>query len=288
MDYKKTVFTIVTIIGGLVGFYIYNNIQSLNDSLPVCSSAIAPAPTCIEPTIGMEFVHIRGGCFTLGDTFGEGQADEKLATSQVCLSPFYMGKYEVTQGEWQEIMGSNPSGFKKGDNYPVERVSWDTITKEFLPKLKRRSGKEYRLPSEAEWEYAARERGKKVRFGNGEDIADPKEINFNSSLKYKKSYSLAGKYRRTTVPVDSFSPNALGLYNMSGNVREWCQDKYHSSYKGAPKDGSAWESGGRVSRVIRGGSWNNYPWHVRAANRGSCGPDGTINFLGFRLVLSVH
>ncbi len=245
--------------------------------------------TYTDTTTGMEFVYVPEGCFTLGDTFGEGDGDEKPDKDGVCVKAFYLGKYEVTQGQWQEIMGKNPSEFQKGDDYPVERVSWDDV-QEFIGKLNRQSGKQYSLPSEAQWEYAAswRPDGSKARFGNGKDIADPAEINFDGRKDYKESYSKVGVYRRKTVPVDSFSPNALGLYNMSGNVWEWCQDRWHDSYEGGPKDGSAWESGRGSVRVIRGGSWYNYPRVVRAAARGRGTPGNTNGDLGFRLVLPVH
>ena len=141
----------------------------------------------------------------------------KKPVHELCVDDFYMGKYEVTQGEWRKIMGNNPSYFKNGDRYPMEKVRWNDITENFLPQLKRRSGKSYRLPTEAEWEYAAREGGKKVRFGNGKDIADPGEINFRGTAD-KKSYSRTGVFRVKTTKVGSFASNSLGLHDMSGNV----------------------------------------------------------------------
>ena len=117
-----------------------------------------------DPVTGMEFVWVQGGCYQTGDTFGDGYDAEK-PVHRVCVDSFWLGKYEVTQGQWAKIMGSNPSRFKKGDNYPVEKVSWDDC-QAFIRKLNSRSGKNFRLPYEAEWEYAAREGGKKVRFGS--------------------------------------------------------------------------------------------------------------------------
>ncbi|MBM9519224.1 SUMF1/EgtB/PvdO family nonheme iron enzyme [Desulforhopalus vacuolatus] len=243
--------------------------------------------TWIDPTTGMEFVLVKGGCYQMGDTFGEGDSDEK-PVHEVCVDDFYMEKYEVTQGEWQKIMGSNPSSFKNGDHYPVENVSWDDITENFLPKLNRSSGKRYRLPTEAEWEYAARERGKKVRFGNGKDIADPREINFDGRAWGKESYSRTGVSREKTTKVGSFAPNRLGLYDMSGNVWEWCQDDWHNSYNGAPRYGSSWGNGSGSFRVFRGGGWFNSPGYVRAALRYCSSPDFSYSNLGFRLVFPVH
>ncbi len=237
---------------------------------------------------GMEFMWVPCGCFMMGDIFKEGDNDEQ-PEHVVCLQGFYLGKYEVTQGQWQKIMGDNPSKSGKGDAYPVDSVSWNDV-QEFIGKLNRQSGKEYSLPSEAQWEYAAswRPDGSKARFGNGKDIADPAEMNFDGSKDYKKSYSKVGVYRRKTVPVDSFSPNALGLYNMSGNVYEWCQDRWHNNYKDAPDDGSAWESGDGSYRVIRGGSWLSNPWWLRAAYRFRYWADNCGNIVGFRLLLPVQ
>jgi formylglycine-generating enzyme required for sulfatase activity len=237
---------------------------------------------------GMEFVLVKGGCYQMGDTFGEG-CDWEKPVHEVCVDDFYLGKYEVTQGEWQKIMGSNPSFFKDGDRYPVERVSWNDITENFLPKLNRGSGKSYRLPTEAEWEYAAREGGKKVRFGNGKDIADPCEINFDGSAGEKESYSRTGVYREMTTKVGSFAPNSLGLHDMSGNLWEWCEDYWHDNYKGAPRDGSSWMDRCPIwIRVFRGGCWGNTPRFVRAAYRRYYSPVGSSSSLGFRLVLPVH
>ena len=142
----------------------------------------------------------------------------------------------------------------------------------------------YRLPTEAEWEYAARGGGKKVRFGNGKDVADPKEINFNGEKDYKKPYSLVGEYRRETVPVDSLnSLNALGLHDMSGNVYEWCWDWYDQKYYAkSPTTNPRGPSAGSF-RVLRGGSWFSDPRYVRAAYRNDYTPDNRFYDIGCRL-----
>ncbi len=235
---------------------------------------------------GMEFVWIPPGSFEMGDVLGDNEFAAELPVHWVNLQGFYLGKYAVTQGEWQKVMGKNPSKFKKGDRYPVEQVSWNDVQK-FIKKLNKKSKKIYRLPSEAQWEYAAREGGKRVRFGNGKDIIDPNEANFDGSESYKKSYSRIGIYREETVPVESFFPNSLGLYNMSGNVYEWCQDCYHDTYEGAPTDGSAWESGDGSFRIFRGGCWSSIPWRLRTSIRIKCKVNNRANGLGCRLLFLV-
>ncbi len=198
-----------------------------------------------------------------------------------------MGKYEVTQGEWQKVIGSNPSKFKKGDRYPVEQVSWNDV-QDYIRKLNSKSGRNYRLPTEAEWEYAAREGGKKVRFGTGKNTIGPDEANFNASSDYKESYSRAGEWKEMTVPVDSFAPNSLDVYNMSGNVWEWCQDWYGEDYySSSPRQNPTGPASGE-ERVVRGGDWNRALRSVRAAFRGGGRPVLTFSGLGFRLVLPVQ
>ncbi len=232
----------------------------------------------------LDFVKIKGGAFEMGDTFGEGSEAEK-PVHRVTVSDFYLAKYAVSQRQWQEIMGSNPSHFK-GDDLPVENVSWDDAQM-FIAKLNAKTGLNFRLPSEVEWEYAAREGGRKVRFGNGQDIARAGEMSFDARKEHKKAYSEVGEYRGKTVPVNSFKPNALGLYNMSGNVWEWCADHWHGDYKGAPVDGCAWTDSvenTQKRRVLRGGSFGRGPISARAANRNYYAP-GNLDFsIGFRVV----
>jgi len=215
----------------------------------------------------------------------------------------------VTQGEYRQITGKNHSLFKKGDRYPVDRVNWFNA-QVFIERLNSRSSQNYRLPTEAEWEYAAREGGQKVQFGTGSDTIGSDEANFNALSEYKASYSKSGTYRESTVPVGSFPPNSLGVYDMSGNLWEWCQDWYDEDYyKSSPQNNPTGPSSASLSmlrdgswaytrsreqadnwgfRVIRGGSWAYYPWSVRAANRNYM----LINYRGynrgFRLVLPVQ
>ena len=214
------------------------------------------------------FVFIQGGCFDMGNTFNEGDDDEKPVHT-VCLDDFYLAKYETTQGDWQRIMGSNPSSFKNGDDYPVERVSWNDV-QQFIEKFNDQTDGKYRLPTEAEWEYACRERGEKVRYGMGKDTI---------------SYSDANYYRNVfkTTPVGSYAPNALGLYDMSGNLWEWVSDWYDSDYyKNSPKNNPQASNTGSF-RVVRGGSWNSYPRYLRCASRDKNKPSDSGASQGFRL-----
>lgn len=230
---------------------------------------------------------VEGGTFYMGDTFGEGNKNE-IAVHQVTVPDFYLGKYPVTQGQWKAIMDNNPSDFTGDDKLPVDSVSWDKA-QEFIKKLNEKTGRKYRLPSEAEWEYAAREGGKKIRFGNGKDIADPKEMNFKADPDYKKNYSLVGVYPNRTTPVDQFAPNSLGLYDMSGNVREWCEDDWRDYYHGGPAYANAWVLNPRqIDRVLRGGSWEDMPSYCRSSSRARGLPWNRDNQNGFRLALSLQ
>ena len=162
-------------------------------------------------------------------------------------------------------MGKNPSGFS-GAKRPVEKVSWDNAV-DFCRKLSQKTGREYRLPSEAEWEYACRA-GTTTPFHFGETITT-ELANYNGTDPY--AYEPKGKYLERTTDVGIFPPNAFGLYDMHGNVWEWCQDDLHDNYIGAPKDGSVWESQGGDTKVLRGGSWFNPPQYSRSASRGIYG-----------------
>jgi len=230
-------------------------------------------------------VYVKGGCFEMGDRYGDGDNDEK-PVHEVCVDDFYIGKYEVTQNEWKTVMGRNPSYHDGCGRCPVENVSWNDV-QEFIKKLNRKTGRNYRLPTEAEWEYAARERGKQVRFGTGRNIIGPDEANFDAS-KYKENYSRVGTYREKTIRVGSFSPNAIGLYDMSGNVWEWVNDWYAKDYYSrsprnnprGPLDGS--------KRVLRGGSFVFVAATIRAAKRYAAKPSTRYNDQGFRVVLPVE
>jgi len=233
---------------------------------------------------GIEMVSIPSGSFMMGSNDGD---DDEKPVHSVHINSFRMGKYEVTQSQWQSVMGSNPSGFK-GDNRPVEQVSWDDI-KVFIRKLNSQTGQHFRLPSEAEWEYAARAGSTtKYSFGNSEsELCRYGNVADMAAKRVESGWTVADcddGYAKTTAPVGSFQPNRFGLYDMHGNVWEWAQDCYHDSYNGAPTNGVAWESGSCGKRVLRGGSWVNRPDYLRSASRFRFTADFRNYSFGFRLV----
>jgi formylglycine-generating enzyme required for sulfatase activity len=229
----------------------------------------------------LQMVSIPGGTFMMGSPETEERRNSAEGPQhQVTVEPFYMGKYPVTQAQWEAVMGNNPSNFK-GKNRPVETVSWDEAV-EFCKRLSEMMGKTYRLPSEAQWEYACRA-GTTTPFYFGETITTDL-ANYDGNYTYAEGPQ--GVYREETTEVGSFPPNAFGLYDMHGNVWEWCADSWHDSYEGAPNDGSVWEgSSGR--RVLRGGSWNYVPGVARSADRYRNASGVRFGNCGFRVVSSV-
>jgi formylglycine-generating enzyme required for sulfatase activity len=238
--------------------------------------------------IQLEMVAIPEGRFVMGSFKNEPERRSSEGPPHiVTLSPFFMGKFPITQAQWKAVslmpqinqkLAPNPSHFK-GANRPVENVSWWEAV-EFCDRLSRHTGCTYRLPSEAEWEYACRA-GTTTPFHFGETIT-PDLANYNG--KYTYSVGLKGTYREETTPVGSFAvANAFGLYDMHGNVWEWCADHWHGNYKGAPTDGSVWLTD-NASRLLRGGSWFAYPRSCRSAYRYNQHPSYRFDTLGFRIV----
>jgi sulfatase modifying factor 1 len=234
-----------------------------------------------EPLTGMEFIWIPGGCYEMGcgnwtsDCF----RDEK-PVHEVCVDGFWMGKSEVTQGQWKKIMEDNPAKFNKGSSYPVEIVSWPEIEK-FIKNLSSmtKSNYEFRLPTEAEWEYACRSGGKPEKYAGG------------SKLDQVAWYE--GNSNHSTHPVATKEPNGLGLFDMSGNVNEWCSDNYRVwAYKKHKRNNPLFKADRVYSLVYRGGSWNSNPKSVRCSARNyelGIGYQNQVyrNYdLGFRLVRS--
>jgi len=218
-------------------------------------------------------IKVEAGTFRMGATSEQGSdaySNEKPVHKVTLTNDYYMGETEVTQALWTAVMGSNPSYFKKGGLYPVERVSWDDCVT-FINRLNNLTGRRFRLPTEAEWEYAARggNRSRGFKYSGGSDIASVAWYDGNSG--------------NCTHEVATCQSNELGLYDMSGNVYEWCADWY-GPYGSASQTNPAGASSGS-DRVIRGGSWSLNAWYCRAAGRCSIPPDDRRNFLGLRLAL---
>jgi formylglycine-generating enzyme required for sulfatase activity len=280
-------------------------ITSLERGKPVASAPV-PVPAAVitkspfsDPTIGMEFVPVKGGCFQMGDTFGDGDADEK-PLHEACVSDFAMGKYEVTVTQfrrfvkatgykteaekggscrvwsgraWENKSGlswQNP-GYSLEESHPVTCVSWNDATS-FATWLSGTGGTRYRLPTEAEWEYAARSGGKSEKYSGGNDV--------NAVAWYDKNSG------RKTHPVGQKLGNGLGIFDMSGNVWEWTGD-WFAGYSSDRQQNPTGASTG-ANRVFRGGGWGTIARHVRASNRGGNAPGGCAYSLGFRLVSPVR
>ncbi len=271
----------------------------------------------LNEIIGLDMMLIPSGSFMMGQTEAEKKEIIRLYDEEeyqkyflreqprhpVNVSSFFMGKHAITQAQWRIVatdypqvtqeLDSDPSNFK-GDNLPVEQVSWDDA-QEFCARLSNHTNRTYRLPSEAEWEYACRA-GTTTPFHFGETIdaslanycAIDEEIN---KKNYPGTYDrgVLGEYREKTTEVGTFSANSFGLYDMHGNVLEWCEDDFHSDYKGAPDDGSAWIESDREStnRLLRGGSWDNIPVSCRSAFRNNYTRDTRHSSVGFRVSCSL-
>ncbi|PLX85332.1 MAG: hypothetical protein C0617_04470 [Desulfuromonas sp.] len=228
---------------------------------------MAPANYARDLTTGMEFVLAPAGCFPMGDLWESGSKSEG-PVHEVCLDAFYMGKYEVTQGQWKAVMGENPAYFQKGDDHPVEQVSIDDA-REFIERLNRKSGRGYRLPTEAEWEYACRSGGKREPFCGSDQ---PSEVAW---------FDRTGG--GSTQPVGQKRPNGLGLFDMSGNVWEFSSDLYGEDYYAtSPRNNPQGPVEGTYS-VKRGGSWSINPRFLRSTVRGRTDFDTRHYSTGFRI-----
>jgi formylglycine-generating enzyme required for sulfatase activity len=221
----------------------------------------------IKSTMPDNMVFVKGGTFQMGSN----ESDDEKPIHSVTVNDFYIGKYEVTQKEWRAIMGTNPSGFKDCDSCPVEKVSWNDV-QEYIKKLNAKTGKNYRLPTEAEWEYAARggNQSKGYTYSGSNTIDNVAWYSSTSDLK--------------THPVGQKSSNELGIYDMSGNVYEWCTDWYGSDYYKNSSSNNPKGANSGPFRVLRGGAWNNTPAYCRFAFRFNSTPTNRINDIGFRVV----
>lgn len=255
---------------------------------PVVVNAETPST---DPVTGMQFVFIKGGCYEMGDLVGDGDSNERPA-HEVCVNDFSIGKYDVTNEEFRKFRPDHNSGAFEGlslngDKQPVVNVSWyDAV--EFAKWLSQKTGQTYRLPTEAEWEYAARG-GTKTKYfwGNTPDdackYANVADLSAKKRWKSWTVFSCDDKFL-VSSPVGSFQPNQYGLYDMLGNVWQWVEDVYNSSaYTKLPKNNPVYEGSGEY-RVERGGGWSNGPLGVTVSHRVSLTPDFATHALGFRLV----
>ncbi len=246
----------------------------------------------VGDALPLHMVIVPGGTFLMGSPDDEPEREEREGPQhEVTVPAFFMGRYPVTQAQWQAVAAlpqvereraPDPSRFK-GDNRPVESVTWyDAV--EFCARLSVHTGRQYRLPAEAEWEYACRA-GTTTPFYFGKTLTTD-VANYDGNSTYADGPK--GEYREETTPVDHFGiANAFGLCDMHGNVLEWCQDHWHDSYEGAPTDGSAWIEGGNSERrILRGGAWNVNPRYCRSAYRLNGEPRLGINYFGFRVACS--
>jgi formylglycine-generating enzyme required for sulfatase activity len=234
----------------------------------------------LEGGVLLEMVAIPGGIFRMGSRSGQGYADEH-PQHIVSVSPLWVGKYPVTQEQWEAVMDWASPYRGKGAKRPVDRVSWEHAMM-FCKRLSKQIGRAYRLPSEAEWEYACRA-GTGSPFSCGETITTDL-ANYVGEHTYRSESK--GVYRHGTTEVGSFPPNPFGLYDMHGNVWEWCADTWHDDYSGAPVDGSVWENRGNSLHVLRGGCWHDPPDLCRSAARLKQMATEGEDFFGFRVASS--
>jgi formylglycine-generating enzyme required for sulfatase activity len=228
----------------------------------------------------LEMVEIPAGTFYMGSPENEkGRSYTESPQHQVNVPSFFIGKYPLTQAQYQAIMGNNPAYFN-GNNRPVECVSWDDGVA-FCQKLSQKTGKNYKLPSEAQWEYACRA-GTTTPFYFGESIT-PYLVNYDGNYAYAAAPK--GQYRKQTTDVGTFPPNAFGLYDMHGNVWEWCEDDWQKNYIDAPINGNALIDQS-ICKLMRGGSWDHLPVFCRSAYRSSYNLDSYYFNIGFRVVCS--
>ncbi len=244
--------------------------QSLS-AIPAEASATNHSLRLVETLAGIELVLIPGGRFEMGDSGGDGSENERPAHT-VTLSAFYLGRVPVTQGQWLRAMPDNPSSFQRGETYPVEQVGWGDV-QAFVDLLNRAGSGHFRLPSEAEWEYAARSGGRRERYAGSDTLEEVAWFEANS--------------RGATHPVGQKKPNGLGLHDMSGNVWEWCLDRFDPvAYHQHPPMNPVWTLEGQ-DRVIRGGSWNLDAWSARCTRRFGYPPEFAGPALGFRLLMEI-
>ena len=259
-------------------------------SKPTTTPTSVSSQTITVGGVSFKMIRVDGGTFTMGATSEQGSDadDDEKPAHQVTLSSYYIGETEVTQALWEAVMGSNPSHFK-GTNRPVEKVSWDDC-KTFISKLNAITGKTFRLPTEAEWEYAARggnkSNGYKYSGGNTlDEVSWFWENSGNTRLSgiWNSDDMTANNCR--THDVKQKKSNELGLYDMSGNVWEWCQDWYGGDYYSSSPQSNPQGPSSSSNPVIRGGSWEGGGGNCRVSGRSSSSPFFGYNYIGLRLAL---
>jgi formylglycine-generating enzyme required for sulfatase activity len=256
----------------LICSFCGNRLATENKSCPSCSAVQTMEDITFlkEPVTKMEFALVAGGHFMMGDTFGEGIENEQ-PVHEVYLDSFYLGRYQVTQAQWKKLMPENPSQFL-GDQRPVERVGFEAVL-DFAKRLTEANQERFTflLPTEAQWEYAARSGGRNEKYAGGDNFEKLAWCEENSG--------------GTTNPVGKKSPNGLGLFDMSGNVWEWCRDFFMEKAYQNHEDMNPLYNKQGPDRVIRGGGWNTDSWSVRCARRLGFSSQYFGSALGFRLVL---
>jgi len=264
-----------------VGSKIFGSKQSSVTETPIREETSAPQESSSENNstfdlgggVTLEMVKIPGGSFLMGspDSDQDASSNEKPQHQVTIAEDFYLGKYEVTQAQYQAIMGTNPSYFSKGGDYPVENVSWNDAV-EFCQKLSAKTGKTFKLPSEAQWEYACRA-GTQTRYYYGDDASQLGDYAWYDDNSGNQTHQVGQK-----------NPNNFGLYDMIGNVWEWCEDNYHDSYNNAPNNENPWyNSSENNQRILRGGSWFDRAGSCRSAYRSRCDSGLISSGLGFRV-----
>ena len=260
------------------------HLGQVNDNTENDTSIVAPKNFTIERPYPFKMIFVKGGTFNMGSNNIRGN---ESPIHSVTLSDFYIGETQVTQGLWEAVMGENPSFWRSGGDYSVDSVSWNGC-QSFIKKLNEETGMDFRLPTEAEWEYAARSGGKEHKFSWTDEAQKGDSLGTTESNRLKQFawFTKNSKYNRHTVASKEIKPNELGIYDMSGNVWEWCHDLYERTYYSySPKDNPQGpESGGE--HVLRGGSYCSRVGFCRVSYRGACWPDDISNEVGFRLALS--
>ena len=228
--------------------------------------------------INLDLLVIPSGVFQMGSPPHHGNPDEQ-PQHLVTIKSFLMGRFLITQEQWKAVMGKLPPCRFKGDNLPVERVSWNDVQR-FCERLSKKTDRTYQLPSETQWEYACRA-GSTTPFSCGETITID-FANFNGEHIFMKEPR--GYYRHVTTEGATFPPNAFGLYDMHGNLWEWCADTWLDDYTSSPRDSSSYQNKDSRYRVVRGGSWHEPPELCRSATRLRVLESDAEEFIGFRVV----